>query len=446
MYTTNSQNVSSDHVVGEDVSMQENPLMKPIIREKGLGLLAAIPDEGIIDGILVCFSMAELCHLSTVSKSFLVLTEDSRLWKQFTFNAFEGDFWYDISWKYTYVSTWASKDPKRKNTMTGFTNSLYSRWSSAQYDMNQFDLPFSHIERIPADSLTYEEFTERYNKYQRPVIITGALSNWKAMTNWKFDKFLEKYGDVEFKTDQHVSHLYPHYSELYSQYLQDKKEGLDLKRYDEARKGGNIKMKFKNYYNYMQKNKDEHPIYVFDSKFGDRDNRLLEEYEIPKLLSEDFFEQCLDTDERPLFRWMVIGPSRSGTSFHMDPYLSSAWNALISGRKRWLFYAMNNVSEDLEEAIAEMEFEEQQMIKERLTHDKEMKKRLLDEGKISKIYDDEFEVRDPTKPIPSYIPCSQPVEWLTNEYFTAIEQGRRPWECVQYPGDLIFVPSGKYHQ
>jgi hypothetical protein len=48
-------------------------------------------------------------------------------------------------------------------------------------------------------------------------------------------------------------------------------------------------------------------------------------------------------DKRPNFRWMIIGPARSGSSWHQDPYGSSAWNALLSGRKRWAFYPPDDV-------------------------------------------------------------------------------------------------------
>lgn len=43
-------------------------------------------------------------------------------------------------------------------------------------------------------------------------------------------------------------------------------------------------------------------------------------------------------EERPPYRWIVIGPARSNSPFHLDPYRTSAWNGLISGRKRWTLY------------------------------------------------------------------------------------------------------------
>ncbi|KAL9642242.1 hypothetical protein ABK040_007242 [Willaertia magna] len=439
--------------------------LKPIIREKGLGSLQNIPDEGLIEYIFPFLTIQELCLLSSISRTFLVLSEDDRLWRQFTFNYFEGNFQYEISWKFTFVKTCfenlqnnlndlnslqnSLQNVKfknlKKNTFTNYTSTLYTKWSRSNFEMNQFDLPYSHIEKIPVERLTFEEFTNNYNKIQKPVIITNLINNWKAFKEWQINNFLDKYGNVEFKTDQMVNHFFPHFSEIYKNYLKDKKEGNDLQKYDHVRRQHNLKMKFKNYFKYMKENKDENPIYIFDSKFGEKDERLLNEYEIPFYFKEDFFELCLPKEDRPLFRWLVIGPARSGTQWHMDPYLTTAWNALICGRKRWLFYPMNHVSEDLEEAIEEMKSEEQAIISERLKSEKEHKMKLLKEGKLDNLNEDEFEIKDKNKPIPSYIPCSEPIQWLTDEYYEAINSGRRPWECVQYPGELIFVPSGWWH-
>lgn len=68
-------------------------------------------------------------------------------------------------------------------------------------------------------------------------------------------------------------------------------------------------------------------------QFGEVAPSLLKDYCVPHLFQEDFFD-ILDTDKRPSYRWLIIGPERSGASWHVDPALTSAWNTLLSGRKR----------------------------------------------------------------------------------------------------------------
>jgi hypothetical protein len=70
-----------------------------------------------------------------------------------------------------------------------------------------------------------------------------------------------------------------------------------------------------------------------NTQFGEHAPSLLKDYSVPHLFQEDLFD-ILDMDKRPSYRWLIIGPQRSGASWHVDPALTSAWNTLLSGRKR----------------------------------------------------------------------------------------------------------------
>jgi hypothetical protein len=85
----------------------------------------------------------------------------------------------------------------------------------------------------------------------------------------------------------------------------------------------------------MEKSEDETPIYLFDPAFAERAPELLNDFVIPEFFTQDYFE-VLPKSSRPTYRWIVIGPKKSGSPFHIDPYRTSAWNALLYGRKRFV--------------------------------------------------------------------------------------------------------------
>lgn len=55
------------------------------------------------------------------------------------------------------------------------------------------------------------------------------------------------------------------------------------------------------------------------------------------IFAEDFFS-FIGGGDRPSFRWILVGPQKSGSTFHKDPNSTSAWNALVSGAKKWVMF------------------------------------------------------------------------------------------------------------
>jgi hypothetical protein len=103
-----------------------------------------------------------------------------------------------------------------------------------------------------------------------------------------------------------------------------------------------VKMSLRDYAAYASVQHDEEPLYIFDPTFGESAPPLLVDYTVPPLFGEDFLE-LLGEELRPPFRWLVLGPPRSGAAWHVDPSLTSAWNALLTGKKRWAFYPPGQV-------------------------------------------------------------------------------------------------------
>lgn len=104
--------------------------------------------------------------------------------------------------------------------------------------------------------------------------------------------------------------------------------------------GHAVHMKLRHFLQYMQHNHDDSPLYIFDATF-DEDKRgaarLLVDYTVPPYFNEDLMS-LVGERRRPPYRWFLVGPTRSGTTVHIDPLGTSAWNTLIVGAKRWVLF------------------------------------------------------------------------------------------------------------
>ena len=148
-----------------------------------------------------------------------------------------------------------------------------------------------------------------FERENRPVILDGCMDNWAAMKTCRFDRLVERFGHLEWRfSDTHAETMSLY---TYSKYITTL-EGLT----------------------------DDAPLAVYDSQF-DRDERcvILDEYTVPKCFDTDLFVYCSGKEKRPPFRWILIGPSRSGTGLHVDPVGTHAWVSLVvslcCGRPLW---------------------------------------------------------------------------------------------------------------
>lgn len=141
----------------------------------------------------------------------------------------------------------------------------------------------------------------------------------------------------------------------------------------------------KTYVDYMNDNHDESPLYLFDRSFVEKLDLNVGkdgQYWSPESFGEDLF--AVLGDQRPDSRWLIVGPERSGSTFHKDPNATrsvscvpvlvaladevhSAWNAVLKGSKYWIMFPSSSsqppppgvfVSEDQSEVTSPLSIAE----------------------------------------------------------------------------------------
>ena len=194
---------------------------------------------------------------------------------------------------------------KKQISSTWDDRGIAKKYKKFKFDETRGD----PVDYISIHTTSRDTFRSKYLYTNTPCMILNIPDKWEAMKTWSFDNFEKRFGNTKFIVTA----------------------------------GGNVRLKYKYYYDYMKSPKhrnDDVPLYIFDWRFGDGDKKtriLVDEYEIPEWFTENLLD-CLKKHERPPFRWLIMGPERTGSSLHVDPFATSAWNTLISGKKRWLLF------------------------------------------------------------------------------------------------------------
>ena len=213
---------------------------------------------------------------------------------------------HSVKWLGTWRATLLGlpKDKQaRVDCSNVFSDVLHRPFVCSHVDLNQFASSIPRANQISRmDDLSYEEFSSKWSN--TPFILTEAVRSWPVCQSWSLQELLNQYAEIEFRAEA-------------------------------------VDWTFSTYYDYMFHSQDESPVYLFDKKFAEKMNLVVGKdegaaYWKPDCFGPDLFE--ILGAERPAHRWLIIGPERSGSTFHKDPNATSAWNAVIQGAKYWIMF------------------------------------------------------------------------------------------------------------
>lgn len=336
----------------------------------------------------------DLGRMLKTCRYFYVAASEPELWRDLVLRRQDSSTIGETgaSWKDTYVKLFARHTGDHLPiAVAGVYSDFYYRLHSCR----SFAIPEAWLEsssdtvdRVQVSNMSIERFTSDYEQPNRPVVIAGAACSWKAFRDWPEcpEYFLKHAKGRSFRATSGAAPL-----------------------------PGNFTLEA--YHNYCQSAQlEEAPLYLFDRTALNPGSILWNDY-FPDMqkscpywdpersdTTHDLFK-ILGEGRRPDHTWLIMGPKRSGSVFHIDPNATHAWNAAICGRKRWIFYPPGvtppgvHPSEDGDEVA---------------------------------------------------LPLSIG-EWLFTfweEHLERIQSAppyKRPLECTALPGDVIFVPHGWWH-
>ncbi|KAF2468230.1 F-box domain-containing protein [Lindgomyces ingoldianus] len=266
------------------------------------GAFRRLPDE-LLNLILESFDADALVRLGSTCRALYAFTRFDELWRALFIESPPKDFVWHGTWRSTFLGI-----PQEHVTSIScknlFSDVLHRPFQCANISLEAFTsrIPSQNaISRFP--DLTREEFSEKWTDV--PFILTSPVKEWPICGTWTPETLLKKYPDVKFRAEA-------------------------------------VDWPMSKYMSYMANSSDESPLYLFDRAFVERTGIATGRdasdaaYWPPDCFGEDLFSVL--GEQRPDCRWMIMGPKRSGSTFHKDPNATSAWNAILTGSKYWLMF------------------------------------------------------------------------------------------------------------
>src|SRR5262249_34408873 len=133
----------------------------------------------------------------------------------------------------------------------------------------------------------------------KPLLILDIMKSWKAMTCWTTDFFKTRYGAAQVIVDRTYN-------------------SIDSRTLSLAE-----------YMDYLETATEKDPYYMRGITIEDNFPEILDDYTVPEYFKS--WHLRLPRSNRPKWGFFYIGPANSGSKMHLDAWMSSSWNAVISG-------------------------------------------------------------------------------------------------------------------
>jgi len=273
-------------------------------RIDGLGNVWKLQTETILE-IISYLELSDIIKLGQTSQLFHFFTTEEEIWTTLGCDMLDKINIWKNSWRETIIhnqeylrnngkieqgssSSSSSSSPKK----IIYDDFLYQRMVRMQPEIGWWW--GDKIDNLPRQSyttLTREEFIKNYDELCQPIIITEHP--WGIGD----ESLLEGTPDV-------ICGAYTIPYEKYFAYCRS------VGRHAES------------------------PLFVFDAHIDEKIPQLAEKCrEMPFDVQDEFAK--LPNHLRPRKRWVLYGPPRAHSRWHVDPNKTHAWNAILKGSKRW---------------------------------------------------------------------------------------------------------------
>ena len=176
----------------------------------GLGALAAL-DDALLLSVFDRFTHDDdgaktLAALASTSKACRAFATHEDLWKSLTLNAYGGKFTFrGQSWLATFRAAREARTRKRpredekeeKDRRTIqceiFSDVLHQRYMCAAMDVESEWVAEASTVPEATSTMSVDEFREKYESLNIPVVIRGAAKNWPAMKKWTRQALVRKF-------------------------------------------------------------------------------------------------------------------------------------------------------------------------------------------------------------------------------------------------------------